>query len=47
MNTKTSIFCQIMPEKNEVKDANPLKKEKITPTFVQFKHINSFASKTV
>jgi len=25
MITKTSIFCQIMPEKNEVKDANPLK----------------------
>ena len=28
-----------MPEKNEVKDANPLKKEKNTPTFVHFKHL--------
>ena len=35
MITKTYIFCQIMLEKNEVKDANPLK------TSV------SFASKTV
>ena len=26
-----------MPEKNEVKDANPLKKEKCTPKFV---HLN-------
>ena len=29
-----------MPEKDEVEDANPLKKEKITPTFVHFKHMN-------
>ena len=28
-----------MPEKNELKDANPLKKEKKTPTFVHFKHL--------
>ena len=28
-----------MPEKNEVKDANPLKKEKYTPKFVHVKHL--------
>ena len=36
-----------MPEKKEVKDANPLKKEKRKKTFVHFKSSVSFASKTV
>ena len=36
-----------MPEKNEVKDANPLKKEKKTPTFVHFFSSEYFDSKTV
>ena len=28
MSTKTSIFCQIMPEKNQVKNFDPSKNEK-------------------
>ena len=31
MSTRTSIFCQVMAEKNQIKDAKPLKKDKNTP----------------
>ena len=37
--TKTSIFCPIIPEKNQVKDPYPLKKENRTPKFVHFKNL--------
>ena len=37
--TKTSTFCQKMPEKNPVKDTYPLKKKKKTQKFVQFKNL--------
>ena len=39
MLTKTSIFCQIMPEKNQFKETYPLKKRKKTPKFVHFKNL--------
>ena len=47
MITKTSIFCQKMPEKNELKDANPLKKEKKTTNICALETSESFAFKTV
>ena len=39
MLTKTSTFCQIMPEKNQFKETYPLKKRKKTPKFVHFKNL--------
>ena len=39
MLTKTSTFCQIMPEKNQFKETYPLKKGKKTPKFVHFKNL--------
>ena len=39
MLTKTSTFCQIMPEKNQFKETHPLKKRKKTPKFVHFKNL--------
>ena len=36
-----------MPEKNQFKDANPLKKERKTPKFVHLYTSVSFASRTV
>ena len=39
MLTKTSTFCQIMPEKNQFKETYPLKKRKKTQKFVHFKNL--------
>ena len=47
MSTRTSTFCQILPEKNLIKDFNPLKKEENPPIFLHF-HTSVFcASKTI
>ena len=39
MNTRTSTFCQILREKNLIKDFNPLKKEE--KYFCIFTHLYS------
>ena len=44
---KHSSATPIMPEKNDFKDANPLKKENKTPKFVYLYTSVSFASWTV
>ena len=39
MSTRTSIFCQIMTEKNQVKDAYPPKKKKTDQNVCLLTHL--------